>query len=63
MRHADSQCQSSSNDSSILEFHVKYTPYSLYFMFEFNQQGGLADEDDYTGIWTKKQELHAHFPR
>jgi len=42
---------------------VKYTPYSLYFMFEFNQQGGLADEDDYTGIWTKKQELHAHFPR
>ena len=60
--HADSQCQSSSNDSSILEFHVKYTPLK-FLRIQINQQGVMDDEDDYTGISTKNQDAYVHFER
>ena len=62
MQKNRSQCCSGSNDRNVLEFHVKYTPLK-FLRIQINQQGVMDDEDDYTGISTKNQDVYVQFER
>ena len=41
---------------------MKYTPLK-FLRIQINQQGEMDDEDDYTGISTKNQDVYVRFER